>query len=173
MGPTQTVEDEEDNFNVNFIRVGDTPAGDDTLLQQVECFWETDFRESISDHKTAMSVHYKKALQIFEASAGLVDGHYQVGLPWKNNPPFLPNNRSLALRRLSCLKRRFQKDQELFEKYKTSIHEYIEKGYAARVPQEERDDIISYLPHHPVFQPYKPGKVRVRLYGQVPRNVTK
>ena len=161
MGPTQTVEDEKDNFNENFIRVGDTPAGDDALLQQVKCFWETDFGGSISDHKTAMSVQDKKALQILEASAELVDGHYQVGLPWKHNPPFLPNNRSLALRRLSCLKRRFQKDQELFEKYKTSIHEYIEKGYAARVPQEESDDIISYLPHHPVFHPYKPGKVRV------------
>ena len=30
-----------------------------------------------------------------------------------------------------------------------------------RVPQEESNDIISYLPHHPVFHPYKPGKVRV------------
>ena len=94
MGPTQTVEDEEDNFNVNFIRVGDTPAGDDALLQQVKCFWETDFGGSISDHKTAMSVQDKKALQILEASAELVDGHYQVGLPWKHNPPFQTIDRS-------------------------------------------------------------------------------
>ena len=35
MGPTQTVEDEQDNFNVNFLRIGDTPTGEDTLLQQV------------------------------------------------------------------------------------------------------------------------------------------
>ena len=45
------------------------------------------FGGSISDHKTAMSVQDKKALQILEASAELVDGHYQVGLPWKHNPP--------------------------------------------------------------------------------------
>ena len=62
------------------------------------------------------------------------------------------------------MKRRFQNDQELFEKYKTSIHEYIEKGYAARFPQDEVNaghDIIFYLPHYAVFHPYKPAKVRV------------
>ena len=62
------------------------------------------------------------------------------------------------------MKRRFQNDQELFEKYKTSIYEYIEKGYAARFPQDEVNaghDIIFYLPYYAVFHPYKPAKVRV------------
>ena len=49
------VEDEEDTLNVSFIRIGDTPTGEDTLLQQFKCFWETHFGGSISDAKGAMS----------------------------------------------------------------------------------------------------------------------
>lgn len=165
IGPTLPIEDEESQYNVNFIRVGEENGSEeDILLRQVKSFWETDFGGSISDPKTAMSVQDKKALQMMEQSVELVSGHYQVGLPWRHHPPCIPNNRLLAVRRLGYLKRRLQKDQELFEKYKTSINEYIDKGYATRVPQDEveqRDNVVCYLPHHPVFHPHKPGKVRV------------
>ena len=29
----------------------------------------------------------------------MVDGHFQVALPWRHEPPFLPNNRVVAERR--------------------------------------------------------------------------
>ena len=35
----------------------------EALLQQVKCVWETDFGESISDPKAAMSVQDKKTMQ--------------------------------------------------------------------------------------------------------------
>ena len=38
------------------------------------------------------------------------------------------------------------------------------KGYAKRVPEDELvfdDKPLWYLPHHPVFNPNKPGKTRV------------
>lgn len=52
----------------------------------------------------------------------------------------------------------------MFEKYKTTMTDYIEKGHAERIPKEEfeeNDRPVWYLPHHPVTHPLKPDKVRV------------
>ena len=70
----------------------------------------------------------------------------------------------MAERRGLLLKRRLIKDEDLFEKYRTTNNDYIEKGHAEKVPEEElntRDKPVWYLPHHPVTYSLKPDKVRV------------
>ena len=95
----------------------------------------------------------------------MVDGHFQDALPWRHEPPFLPNNRVVAEQRGLLLKKRLLKDEALFEKYRTTTADYIESGHAEKVPDEElertEDRPVWYLPHHPVTHPLKPGKVRV------------
>ena len=52
----------------------------------------------------------------------------------------------------------------MFESYRPTIHDYISKGYAQRVPKEELDvdgKPLWYLPHHAVFNLKKSGKLRV------------
>ena len=132
----------------------------DLLLQQVEKFRETDFGGSISDTTTSMSVEDKKALKVMESTVEMVNGQYQVALPWRH----LSNNRLMAERGLHSLKRRLLKDRDLLDKYKASINDYVKKGYASRVPEAEIKTggrPIWYLTHHPVIHPHKPGKVRV------------
>ena len=83
---------------------------------------------------------------------------------WRESVPKLPNNRVLAERRLQLLKKRFLRDSKLFEKYKATIQDYMIKGHAKRVPEDEPvvdDKPLWYLPHHPVFNPNKPRKTRV------------
>ena len=60
-----------------------------------------------------MSVEDRRALKLIENSICLRDGHYQMGLLWKDDNPVLPYNRSLAEARLQYLKRRFHHDPEL------------------------------------------------------------
>jgi len=66
---------------------------------------------------------------------------------------------------LRYLKKRFQRDPHLFEKYRDTIKGYVSSGYARRVPCSEqeavKDSPVWYLPCHPVFHPQKPGKARV------------
>jgi hypothetical protein len=50
-----------------------------------------------------MSVEDRKALSIMENSAKLVDGHYQIALPWRNGTPSLPNNKEMVEKRLISL----------------------------------------------------------------------
>ena len=92
------------------------------------------------------------------------EGHFQLALPWRRQPPDLPNDKSMVERRLQLLKKRLLKDEELYEKYRKTMQEYIDQGHAEKVPVEElevKDRPLWYLPHHTVTHPLKPGKVRV------------
>ena len=152
---------------------GESPCGDsvtkreieDEILQeQLEKLWKTDFRDSVVSSSTSPSIEDTKALEKMERSLKMVDGHFQVALPWRTDPPYLPNNRSMVERRAALLRKRLLRDQDLFSKYNTTMKEYIEQGHAERVPTNELrpvDRPLWYLPHHPVMHPLKPEKVRV------------
>ena len=62
----------------------------------------------------------------------------------------------------------FEKEPSLGEKYAETIKDDIQKGYVITVKAHDpksRADRELYLPHHPVLNPYKPGKVRRVLNG--------
>ncbi|XP_050417733.2 uncharacterized protein LOC126831129 [Patella vulgata] len=134
------------------------------LNQQFEQFCNYEFNDSIDDTLVTMSREDSKALSVFEQSINLVDGHYEVSLPWKHDQLQLPNPRIMAEHRLMLLKRRFLKDAVLFEKYSEIINELLSKKYAEVVPPghiDRANDRVWYLPHHPVVNTKKPGKLRV------------
>ena len=133
-------------------------------MQQLERLWNTDFGDMTVDIKVEESVEDRKALDVVEKSLQIKDGHYQAALPWRKDPPDLPNNKEMARRRLHSLKRRLMKDGKLFEKYTATVVDYITRGYAAKIPTDELTPVdrpVWYLPHHPVVHPNRPEKVRV------------
>ena len=56
-------------------------------------------------------------------------------------------------------------NEQLKQKYRNVIDDYVVKCHARRVPEAEIDNSndkpLWYLPHHPVLHAKKPGKVRV------------
>ena len=142
----------------------DCDIDNDTLHQQLERLWKTDFGDSVIGTTVSPSVEDKLALNKMEESLQRVGEHFQVALPWRQGCPELPNNRPVAEQRLQLLKKRLLKDEDLLLKYRTTMHKYIMKGHAQKVPTEElnlKERPVWYLPHHPVTHPLKPGKVRV------------
>ena len=83
---------------------------------------------------------------------------------WAEDNIELPNNYFSALVQLKSLEKRLTKDQTLRDKYSCTIKEDLDKGYVVRVKDahkvESRSEREWYLPHHPVVNPNKPGKVR-------------
>ena len=151
--------------------------GEDTFLgQTVAKMFEMDFSEKTYGQSLSMSLEDKKALSIMEESLKVVDGHYQLDLPFRDKPA-LPNNRILA-ERLHSLGVRFRKDPDLYEKYKNGITNNVEKGYASKVHEIKNGDVqveeghTWYLPHHPVLHPQKPRIVFdcAAKYEDVPLN---
>ena len=73
-------------------------------------------------------------------------------------------NKGMAVHRFHLTEKKFTKNNEFVIKYKDTINEYISKGYARRLSQEEANRtslITNYVPHHGIQNPNKPGKLRV------------
>ena len=85
-------------------------------------------------------------------------------MPLKEEGQKLPNNRTLALSRLERLKQRLKRDRKYQEHYEAFMKEMIDEGQAEKVPDEEHhlsDGRVWYIPHHGVYYPQKPDKIRV------------
>ncbi|XP_053406377.1 uncharacterized protein LOC128546124 [Mercenaria mercenaria] len=143
--------------NVNFQQSADV-----LLQQQLEKMWTTDFDDKVKVERNSMSLEDKKALNTMNSSLRYENGHYKLKLPWRDEKAVMPNNLTLAHARLEHLKRKLARDQELHKMYTASVTDYIQKGHAQEVTHFESDsNRVWYLPHHPVTNPNKPGKVRV------------
>ncbi|CAG2222126.1 unnamed protein product [Mytilus edulis] len=117
-----------DVVNINFEH-----ADNVLLQQQLERLWTTDFLDQPSMEKVCMSLEDKRALKTMESTIAYEDGHYKLGLPWRDENVKLPNNLPLAHARLNQLHRKLSHDPKLHEMYTATVSDYIQKGYAKEV----------------------------------------
>ena len=66
------------------------------------------------------------------------------------------------------------KDEKLRKAYADAIESYLSEGYAQEITEEDIQNAstVWYLPHHPVVNQSKPGKLRVVFDGAVKFNGT-
>ena len=135
---------------------------DEELNNRVKSWWRIEDFGCKYEVEAQRSVEDEKAMHTLEESTKLVDGRYEVPLLWKKNCESLENNRAVAEHRLVLLEKRLQRDINLAEAYKESIHSDLQKDYMKKLGPEEVDieEKQWYLPHHPVLNSNKPGKVR-------------
>ena len=94
----------------------------------------------------------------------LKDGHYEIGLLWTEDKPNLPYNRQLAVQRLHNSEKKLVRNPLLTEKYKNTIQDYLDQGYAQKPTSDQATNctgITNYIPHHFVSSKGKPHKIRV------------
>ncbi|KAI4884818.1 hypothetical protein NFI96_007752, partial [Prochilodus magdalenae] len=90
------------------------------------------------------------------------DGHFEMPLPFKGEKPNLPNNRACAEYRLKCLVKRLKKDKRYRDDYMAFMKDMIARDDAEKVPEKEISNHPAwYIPHHGVYHPKKPGKIRI------------
>ncbi|XP_071804851.1 uncharacterized protein [Asterias amurensis] len=146
----------------NFVHAA---SHDEVALEaQIERFWKLDTAHALAGSHPRMCINDKRVIDVWDRTLTVVDGHYQIDIPFKLYPPQLPDNRSLADKRLQSLGRRLTKDPELHSRYKDGINDLLERGYAERVPCTDKDVSARctwYLPHHNVTNPNKPDKLRI------------
>ena len=132
------------------------PAGD-TDIKRV---FDLECGDVVSD-KTGFSIEDEKVIQLWDAKCKVVDGHYELPIPWREGKE-LPNNLEMAIPRLNGLKSKLNRTG-LYEKYDDEVKKLLGKGYAEQVPEKQvyGCDKAWYLPHHPVVTDKKPGKVRL------------
>ena len=135
---------------------------DKELASQVKSYYDI---ESFGANKQVdpRSAADARAHEILENTT-VHDGlRNNVGMLWAADNTKLPNNCFSSLVQLKSLEKRLAKDEDLREKYSSTIKEDLNKGYVIEVPDahkvENRSDKELYLPHHPVLNPNTPGKV--------------
>lgn len=92
------------------------------------------------------------------------NGHYEMPLSFKGKDPCLPNNRSYALIRLKSLRRRLERDETYRDHYSQFMKELLKSNHAEIVPRSEENQergCVWYIPHHGVYHPQKPDKIRI------------
>nr|XP_057925588.1 uncharacterized protein LOC131127575 isoform X1 [Doryrhamphus excisus]XP_057925589.1 uncharacterized protein LOC131127575 isoform X1 [Doryrhamphus excisus] len=135
----------------------------DHLQEMLVKQYNHDFNEKSSEEKIEMSREDIKFMDLMNNTANLIEDHYCIDLPFRQENPMMPNNRCVAEQRLQSLKRKFNKNGHFKEEYVAFLNDMINKGYAERVPDDQMrqsDGTLWYIPHHGVHHSRK-GKLRV------------
>lgn len=79
-------EPNSDGVHINFIR----SDHEETLSMQLEHLYNTEFKDTLMDVAESLSLEDQRAKKIMDESVVLVNGHYQLRLPFRHNPPVFP-----------------------------------------------------------------------------------
>ncbi|XP_068712838.1 uncharacterized protein [Montipora foliosa] len=147
-----------DPVHVNF-----THTERENLNTQLERMYNEEFGDINTALEEGMSVEDCNAMDVMDQSATLVNGHYQIKLPFRQEFPSLPDSLPTAEKRLTWLKRRMQRDPVFHAKYSSVVKKYQTEGSSRQVHDDELVKLkpIWYLPHHAVWHPRKPEEPRV------------
>lgn len=160
-GPLGVTDVNDDKAVCNFVMAG---MGQESNLEaQVEQFWKLDGKQAVDGSLPQLSEEDKSVVELWDRSTTKEGCHYVLDIPFKAAFSGLPDNRSLAERRLHGLKRRFINDPQLLPKYQNEIDELVRKGHAERVDEicVPSPSPTWYIPHHNVVNTSKPDKFRV------------
>ena len=105
-----------------------------------------------------------QAEKLVNQSMRVQENRVITGIPWisAGGAPHLPNNRSMAERRLYNLERSLARQEAVYAEYRHVIQSYLAKGYIRRCDSNVSTDDQWLLPHFPVVRHQKETtKVRV------------
>ena len=127
--------------------------------------FELDFPKRSDERAHQYSQEDKKFLEIVNKGIKRTDdGHYEIPLPFRSKDVHLPDNKEHVFQRACWLKRKLTRNKKFHEDYVKFMNDIIRKGFATKVPPDcvpARSGQVWYLPHHGVYHPKKPDKIRV------------
>ena len=130
--------------------------------------FELDFSEHAYNNlpeATGYSQDDKRFLSTVENGIRLTDeGHYEIPLPFRQPEVNLPSNREQAVKRALWQKKKMQQSEKYRNDYAAFFNDMFHKGYAEEVPRTSSETVTEkawYIPHHGVYHPKKPEKIRV------------
>jgi len=101
------------------------------------------------EHKTKLEVEEETKQHFLKSVSREKDGRYSVKLPWIEGAPDLPDNRSVAEKRLISSSRKLSEKGQ-FQMYSDMFHSWLEEGIIERVKPEVTGG--HFIPHRPVFK---------------------
>ncbi|XP_070531585.1 uncharacterized protein [Ptychodera flava] len=122
--------------------------------------WNLDSWES--QKRNVLTPEERLAVSKTAGSLKQVGNRYEIGIPWTDERPELPDNRKAAENRLLSLERTLSKKPTLATRYREVMQANIKKGYFETVDGTEGTGPDWYLPHFPVVREDK-ATTKVRI----------
>ena len=129
--------------------------------QDISKFWCT---EEVPSTKPSLTEAEMVTKNHYDATTKLVNGQFQVKLPFKPTATPLGESKASALRRFLMLEKRLEANPKLHQQYRDFIHEFIDLEHLEEVPKYELElppHKCFYLPHHCVQKENTTTKLRV------------
>ncbi|XP_043228628.1 uncharacterized protein LOC122392278 [Amphibalanus amphitrite] len=152
--------DGDDDRQVNHVKLMENQE----LHEEVTNWWKTEAFGTKYNDAPNRCTQDKTALDLLDSTTKRAGDRYETGLLWKSPEITLNGNVSSALSRLKATERKLDRDSKFSEAYCATLNDYIDKGYARKLTEDELKEEHKrewYLPHHAVFNVNKPGKLRV------------
>ena len=155
-----------DNVTCHRITVREVESIKEVVSPQaIQQMFELDF----NDHKYGpdeygYSQEDKKFIREVKQGIRHQDGYYVIPLPFREPQLTMPNNRDQALKRANWQRKKMLHDENYRNDYVNFVNEMIARGYARKVPEdrlEANPGKVWYIPHHGIYHPRKPHKIRV------------
>ena len=123
---------DSDDVHVNFVR----SDYEKMLSKQLEHLHNAEFGDTLVDEQSLL-FEDRRAKQIMDESVALVNGHYQLELPFWQSPPYLPDSLPDAKKRLYWLEKKMERDPEFHKCYASVVNKYQEEASLRQVPDRE------------------------------------
>ena len=132
------------------------------LDQEIMKMCNQEFSDLLST-KRELSEEDKWWIKEVEANCKMVEGRYEIPLPFREPLLDLPNTKELAQRRIKVLRKKLLKEDDFRKSYYNFMDEMLSKNYAEEVPKDEwsKTENVWYIPHFGVRHSSKPEKVCV------------
>lgn len=130
------------------------------INENLKRFWEL---EEIGGEQNKLTKQEEDLYRKFEdyIKYDETKGKYEVKLPFKEDST-IADNKAVARRRFSSLKHRLKVNEDLDQKYRQSIGEYINDGYAEKVVEKEDPPNCYYIPNQIVVNEDR-ASTKIRL----------
>ncbi|XP_041988165.1 uncharacterized protein LOC121739697 [Aricia agestis] len=147
--------------NEDILHISTVETRNDRLEEMVKKHFDIDALGIAA--KAKLSNEEQRAIDLFGRTAKRTeDGRFEVGLLWRKDGVKLPLSYNNALRRLKNLERKLDRNPQDALQYHGQMVNLIRKGYAEKCDGTEAgSENTWYLPHFPVKNPNKPGKLRL------------
>lgn len=159
VGQINLTRDEHDLYlqktRLDWVVAGGTPAQSETknachlsnLESQIVKFWEI---EEFPVNKPKSKEEITCESFFVRTTERGTDGRYTVRLPFRETDKRIGESRTIALRRLIALERKFNTNQGLRSEYTRVIEEYLSLGHMSLMNDPVGNGY--YLPHHTVVK---------------------
>ena len=167
-GPQQSSQPGLDNVSCNPINIQETShvkelMTTDSILRVLEMDFN-DYNVPSVPGECGMSQEDRKFIDFMDTHTVFHDGQYTVPLPFRDENISMPNNKSQALKRGFLQQKKMTKNGQYHDDYKSFMQKLLDNNYAELVSNEQLATLpgkVWYLPHHGVYNPNKPNKIRV------------